>query len=110
MDLGGMASLASLEGAVAVGRLHGGRREVHMFNGAAASSRFRIASLTKTFTCVATLRAARTQSVSLDTPLIEVLAHLAPSWAADPSITIRTCSLRHRGSRPTSRSRYRPTS
>ena len=75
-------------GAEAIGLMDRGRREIHALDGV-SSGRFRIASLTKPFTSVAALAAARTRSVPLDTPVIDVLTNLAPSWAADPGITIR---------------------
>jgi D-alanyl-D-alanine carboxypeptidase len=51
-------------------------------------SRFRIASLTKTFTATALVLTLREQDVALSTPAIELLPHLADDWRADPGLTI----------------------
>ncbi|HEY3477696.1 MAG TPA: serine hydrolase domain-containing protein, partial [Streptomyces sp.] len=53
-----------------------------------ADTGFRIASLTKVFTCTALLRALREREVPLSTPVVELLPALAPDWRADPGLTV----------------------
>ncbi|WUS52116.1 beta-lactamase family protein [Streptomyces mirabilis] len=49
---------------------------------------FRIASLTKVFTCTALVKTMRDNSIPLGTPVIELLPDLAPGWRADVRLTI----------------------
>jgi len=49
---------------------------------------FRIASLTKAFTAVATLRATAAAGVDLNTPVLEALPQVRDVWRAHPRITI----------------------
>lgn len=53
-----------------------------------ASSPYRIASLTKSFTSVATVLALTERGIPLSTPALELLPALAPDWNADRSITV----------------------
>lgn len=53
-----------------------------------ADSCFRIASLTKIFTCAALVRALRGKGVPLDTPAVELLPGLAQDWRADKGLTV----------------------
>lgn len=55
---------------------------------ATAGSCFRIASLTKVFTCAALVRLLRDKGVPLDTPAVELLPALAPDWRADARLTV----------------------
>ncbi|NHA01008.1 beta-lactamase family protein [Nocardioides sp. W3-2-3] len=49
---------------------------------------YRIASLTKPFTALATVLACRRAGVALDTPVLAVLPELADDWAAERTITV----------------------
>ncbi|WP_346173699.1 serine hydrolase domain-containing protein [Streptomyces cuspidosporus] len=53
-----------------------------------ADSCFRIASLTKIFTCAGLVRTLRDKGVPLDTPAVELLPGLAPDWRADARLTV----------------------
>lgn len=75
-------------GRVAVGVLAPGGRRVGTSADTPRAARFRIASLTKAFTAVATIRAARAAGVDLDAPVVEVLPEFRPYWRADERITI----------------------
>lgn len=55
---------------------------------AAPESVFRIASLTKPFTAVATIRAAERAGVGLDTPALDLLPEIRGCWRARQDITI----------------------
>jgi len=72
----------------AAGLSVGGHREVSAATGRSGVSVFRIASLTKSVSALATLRAADQAHVPLDTPVVQVLPALAPQWRADLGITI----------------------
>jgi len=72
----------------AAGLSVGRHREVSAATGRSGASVFRIASLTKPVTALATLRAADHAHVPLDTPVVRVLPTLAPHWNADLAITI----------------------
>lgn len=52
------------------------------------SSVFRIASLTKPLTAVATVQALAQRGIPLTTPAIELLPALAPDWQAESAITV----------------------
>ncbi|MFJ1556062.1 serine hydrolase [Streptomyces mirabilis] len=49
---------------------------------------FRIASLTKVFTCTALVKTMRDNSIPLGTAVIELLPDLAPGWRADVRLAI----------------------
>ncbi|MEU1664033.1 serine hydrolase domain-containing protein [Streptomyces sparsogenes] len=53
-----------------------------------ADSCFRIASLTKIFTCAGLVRVLRDKGVPLDTPVVELLPGLAQDWRADERLTV----------------------
>ena len=53
-----------------------------------AESCFRIASLTKVFTCTALVRTLRDEGVPLGTPVIELLPGLAPDWRGHEGLTV----------------------
>lgn len=53
-----------------------------------ADSCFRIASLTKVFTCLALLRTLREKDIPLTTPVLDLLPGLAGDWRADPGLTV----------------------
>ena len=82
------APLRETGASFAAGLSVGGHREVSAASGRSGSSVFRIASLTKPVTALATLRAADQAHVSLDTPVVQVLPTLAQQWRADLGITI----------------------
>jgi D-alanyl-D-alanine carboxypeptidase len=73
---------------IAVSR--GGARELTTNgpSGARDTSLFRIASLTKPLTAVATVLALSARSIPLTTPALELLPALAQDWRADPGITV----------------------
>jgi CubicO group peptidase (beta-lactamase class C family) len=71
-----------------VGSSVGGvRRQVSVGSGG-IDTPFRIASLTKPFTAVGTVLAARRHGVGLDLPVLDVLPGLRGDWAADRRLTI----------------------
>lgn len=76
--------------ALAVGVSEHGTRTVSSGGQVPATepARYRIASLTKTFTSAATVLALAERAIPLSTPAIELLPSLAPGWRADPSITV----------------------
>lgn len=53
-----------------------------------AGTPYRIASLTKPFTALATVLACRDAGVALDTPVLALLPELADDWAAERTITV----------------------
>jgi len=82
------ASLLEAGAPFVAGLSLGGHRDVSAAAGCSGASVFRIASLTKPVTALATLRVAAQAYVSLDTPVVQVLPALAPYWNADVAITI----------------------
>jgi len=68
----------------------GGRRTFETAGSIEADSAsvFRIASLTKPLTAVATVRAFAERRISLATPAIELLPELAADWRADTALTV----------------------
>lgn len=75
---------------VVVGISRDGRRTVEVDGpvDADGTSPFRIASLTKPFTAVATVRAFAERGIALTTPAIELLPALAADWRADQAVTV----------------------
>ncbi|MEY9864310.1 D-alanyl-D-alanine carboxypeptidase [Catenulispora sp. GAS73] len=73
-----------------VGVSRGGRRtfETEGLIQADGSSIFRIASLTKPLTAVATVRAFAERGIPLATPAVELLPGLAADWRADYAISV----------------------
>ncbi|SEG80623.1 Beta-lactamase [Actinacidiphila yanglinensis] len=61
---------------------------------------FRIASLTKVFTCTALLLRLRADGIPTDTPAVELLADLAPEWRADRTLTVEQLLGQVSGLRP----------
>jgi D-alanyl-D-alanine carboxypeptidase len=53
-----------------------------------SDSGFRIASLTKAFTCAALVRTLREHDVPVCTPAVDLLPGLVPDWRAAPDLTI----------------------
>jgi D-alanyl-D-alanine carboxypeptidase len=85
LDLSALAEVAT--GAV-VGVSASGRRSAAATGDVDEHSVFRIASLTKTFTAVATVRAARAADVPLTTPVQQILPDLTDRWSANGDVTI----------------------
>lgn len=83
-----LSALTDTAPAAALGVSDSGRRSTATSGDVDEHSVFRIASLTKTFTAVATLRAARSADVALSTPVRRVLPGLVDGWVADTDITI----------------------
>ncbi|MBS2534626.1 beta-lactamase family protein [Catenulispora sp. NF23] len=77
-------------GGVIIGVSRDGRRTIEKLGPLQAdeSSVFRIASLTKPLTAVATVRALAERGIALTTPAIELLPDLAADWRADRTITV----------------------
>lgn len=80
--------LRRMAGPAVVGVSAGRARQVVAAGAAASHTPFRIASLTKPFTAVAAVKAARSAGVGLDAPVLDVLPDLRDDWAADPGLTI----------------------
>ena len=85
IDLRPLSRVASC---AVVGISSGGVRRAVPVGTAAIDTPFRIASLTKAVTAVATVLAAQRAGVELDTPVIEVLPVLRDDWAADERLTV----------------------
>lgn len=83
-----LSALAEVATEAVVGVSSSGRRGVAATGDADEHSVFRIASLTKTFTAVATVRAATAADVPLSTPVRQILPGLTDGWIADQDITI----------------------
>ncbi|MEU6476728.1 serine hydrolase domain-containing protein [Streptomyces sp. NPDC047017] len=77
-------------GSVTVGLSRAGRTSVATGGpgDATGQTRFRIASLTKVFTCAALVRMLRARGIALGTPAVELLPELAPDWRADTGLTV----------------------
>lgn len=73
--------------AVAASSVGGVRRQASVGT-AGLDTAFRIASLTKPLTAVATVLAARRSGVGLDTQVLDVLPDLRDDWAAERQLTI----------------------
>lgn len=56
--------------------------------GVAEDAAFRVASVTKSLTAVAVLRALREAGIPVDHPARDLLPDLAADWAADPRLTV----------------------
>lgn len=67
---------------------HGGVRRLDPTGTTGAGTPFRIASLTKPFTALATVLACRGAGVALATPVLDLLPELADDWAAERTITV----------------------
>lgn len=85
LDLNALTHIAGL---AVVASSRRGTRQVAPIGETALVTPFRIASLTKPLTAVATVLAARQRQVSLDTPVIDVLPALRGDWSADKNLTI----------------------
>jgi len=79
----------------------GGVRRQASIGTAAIDTAFRIASLTKPLTAVATVLAARRSGVELDTRVLDVLPALRDDWAADRQLTIGEVLAQTSGLAPT---------
>ena len=77
-------------GGVVIGVSRDGRRTIERLGPLQAdeTSIFRVASLTKPLTAVATVRALVERGIALTTPAIELLPDLAADWRADRAITV----------------------
>ncbi|WP_194896403.1 serine hydrolase domain-containing protein [Catenulispora pinisilvae] len=77
-------------GGVVIGVSRDGRRTIERLGPLQAdeTSVFRVASLTKPLTAVATVRALVDRGIALATPAIELLPDLAADWRADRTITV----------------------
>lgn len=95
-----VADLAMVSDSAVLAVSHCGEREVVSVGDGGPEAVFRIASLTKPFTAVATIQAAASAGVSLDTPVLEVLDDLREGWNADTGITIRHVLAQTAGLRP----------
>lgn len=80
--------LRELAACAIVGASVSGTRTIAAVGPVSAASQFRIASLTKPLTAVATVLAAREAGVGLDTPVLDVLPELLDDWAAERSVSI----------------------
>jgi D-alanyl-D-alanine carboxypeptidase len=85
IDLRALSRVASC---AVVGISSSGVRRALPVGTAAFDTPFRIASLTKPVTAVATVLAARRVGVELDTPVVEVVPDLRDDWAADERLTV----------------------
>lgn len=83
-----LAPLSLLGSPAVVGASRSRVRQVLALGSAAAGTPFRIASLTKPLTAVATLLAARRAGLGLDDPVVDALPHLRDDWAADEQMTL----------------------
>lgn len=83
-----LSALAEVAGGAVVAVSRAGHRSTASVGAVDEHSIFRIASLTKTFTAVATIRAAESAGVALKTPVLQLLPQLEEHWVADRGITL----------------------
>lgn len=88
LDAAGLEPLRAAAGSAAAGASRAGTREVGLTGPVSAASPFRIASLTKPLTAVATVLAARRAGTGLDTAALDLLPDLRADWHADRGLTV----------------------
>lgn len=83
-----VAALERSAGCVVVGASHSTARRVVPLVTATTDTVFRVASLTKPVTAVATVLALARAGLALDTPAIDLLPDLRESWNADERLSV----------------------
>lgn len=83
-----VSALAEVTTRAVVGASVRGERHLATVGDTTDRSVFRIASLTKTFTATAAVRALHRAGVPLETPVIQLLPELTEHWSAAPDITV----------------------
>ncbi len=93
--------LRAVAGSAVVGTSSGGVRTTAAVGSATLVSPFRIASLSKPFTAVATALAAENAGIGLDAAVLDVLPQLRTDWSADHGLTIAEALSQTSGLSPT---------
>ena len=88
MDDIDLEPLGNAAASAVVGASAGGIRQTRSVGAVNIDSPFRIASLSKSVTAVAAVRAVQHAGLSLDTPVLDLLCDLRDDWVADQQLTI----------------------